>query len=66
MDKDRIEDLHHFGILYKVDILESDVKKDADGQDSFGCQFYEIKNLHKKDLTPFAVEGLELLGYHLK
>lgn len=65
MAKDVVEDLHHIGILYKVDILEDKVKEEPDGLDSNGCFFLEISKLHKKDLTPFAIEGLELLGYKL-
>ena len=64
--KDLIEDLLHIGILYKVEVKENKLKEDPDGLDSNGCNFYEIKELHKKDLTPFTIEGLELLGYKLK
>ena len=66
MTKTTIEDLHHIGILYKVDVKEDKLKEDPDGLDSNGCNYYEIKKLHKKDLTPFTIEGLELLGYKLK
>ena len=66
MEDDLIEDLHHIGILYKVDVLENNVKEEADGIDSNGCNFYKISELNKKNLTPFAIEGLELLGYKLK
>ena len=66
MEKDLIEDLHHIGILYKVEIKEDKLKEDPDGLDSNGCNYYEIKNLHKKDLTPFTIEGLELLGYKIE
>lgn len=65
MEEDVIEDLHHIGILYKVEIEEDKVKEEADGIDSNGCNFYKIKDLSKKDLTPFTIEGLELLGYSL-
>lgn len=65
VNKDLIEDLHHIGILYKVESLEADVKVEADGLDSNGCSFYEIEKLKEKDLTPFAIEGLKLLGYSL-
>lgn len=61
-----IEDLHHIGILYKVEVEEDTVKEEADGIDSNGCNYYKIKNLSKKELTPFTTEGLELLGYSLK
>lgn len=65
MEKDVIEDLHHIGILYKVDVEEDNVKEEADGIDSNGCNFYKIKDLSKKELTPFTIEGLELLGYSI-
>lgn len=66
MEEDVIEDLHHIGVLYKVEALEENVKEEADGIDSNGCSFYEISKLKKKDLTPFAIEGLEILGYSLE
>lgn len=65
MEEEVIEDLHHIGILYKVEVKEDTVKEEADGLDSNGCSFYDIHELHRKDLTPFAIEGLELLGYSL-
>lgn len=66
MTKNTVEDLHHIGILYKVEVEEDTVKEEADGIDSDGCNYYKIKNLSKKELTPFTTEGLELLGYSLK
>lgn len=60
------EDLHHIGLLYKVEVEEENVKEEADGIDSNGCNFYKIKDLNKKELTPFTIEGLEVLGYKLK
>ena len=64
--EDLIEDLHHIGILYKVEVEEDNVKAEADGIDSNGCDFYKIKDLSKKDLTPFTIDGLEILGYKVK
>ena len=61
-----LEDLHHIGILYKVEVEEDTLKSEADGLDSNGCDFYNICDLHKKDITPFTVEGLQILGYHIK
>lgn len=66
MTEKTIENLHHIGILYKVEVKEDKLKEDPDGIDSNGCNYYEIKDLHKKYLTPFTIEGLELLGYKLK
>ncbi len=66
MTEKTVENLHHIGILYKVEVKEDKLKEDPDGLDSNGCNYYEINKLHKKDLTPFTIEGLELLGYKLK
>ena len=65
MEEDLIEDLHHIGFLYKVEVLEDNVKQEADGIDSNGCNFYKISELDKKQLTPFTIDGLKLLGYIL-
>ena len=65
MEKDLMEDLHHIGILYKVEVLEDTLKETPDGLDSNGCNYYEISSLKKEELTPFAIEGLELLGYKI-
>lgn len=65
MEDDLIEDLHHIGILYQVEVLEDSLKEEADGIDSNGCSYYEISKLHKKDITPFAYEGLTYLGYKI-
>ena len=66
MEEDLIEDLHHIGILYKVKIKDDKLKEEADGLDSNGCDYYEISKLKKEELTPFTIEGLELLGYQVK
>ena len=64
-DDDVIEDLHHFGILYKVR-AKGKIKVDSDGIDSNGSNWYEIKNLNKENLSPFTIYSLEKLGYKLK
>lgn len=66
MTEDTVEDLHHFGILYKVEVENYELKEEPDGIDSNGCNFYEINKLNKNDLTPFTIYGLEKLGYKLK
>ena len=65
MKRDTIEDLHHFGVLYKVK-TEGTLKTTPDGLDSNGCNWYEIKKLKKDEVTPFVIRGLEKLGYKLK
>ncbi|MBP5678393.1 MAG: NUDIX hydrolase [Bacilli bacterium] len=57
------EDLHHIGILYRVEVLEDSLKEEPDGLDSNGCFYYDISSLHASDITPFTKEGLEILGY---
>ena len=65
MEKDLLEDLHHVGILYRVSVLETELKKDADGLDSEGASWYFIEDLKKSELSPFAIYSLEKLGYKL-
>lgn len=64
--EDLTENLHHIGLLYKVEVEEDNVKEEADGIDSNGCNFYKIDDLSRNDLTPFTIEGLEFLGYKVK
>lgn len=66
MEEDVLEDLHHIGILYKVDVLEDNVKEEADGLDSNGCNYYEISKLKSSQITPFTLDGLKILGYDIK
>ena len=65
MEKDIIEDLHHFGILYEVKIKDKVLKSDPDGLDSNGASWYLIKDLKRDELTPFALYSLEKLGYKI-
>lgn len=66
MDIDTYEDLHHIGVLYTVKISDYNLKKDADGLDSNGADWYNISDLSKENLSPFTIMGLEKLGYKLK
>ena len=66
MGDDLYEDLHHIGVLYKVSVSNFDLKKDADGLDSEGANWYKIEDLRSLELSPFAKYGLEKLGYKLK
>ena len=65
MDDNKIEDLHHIGILYKVSINEKELKKESDGLDSEGASWYLIGDLKKEQLTPFAIYSLEKIGYKI-
>lgn len=61
MTEDTLEDLHHIGIIYKVEIKEENVKEEPDGIDSEGCNWYDIKSLNKEELSPFAKYVVERL-----
>lgn len=65
IDEDTVEDLHHIGIFYTVDVKEKQLKEDGDGQDSLGAKWYPIENLKKEELSFFAILVLEKMGYHL-
>lgn len=54
MEKGLWEDLHHIGIIYKVDTNAADLKSDADGLDSEGANWYNISDLNEEMLSPFA------------
>ena len=59
MTEDTKEDLHHIGILYKVEIKEDKLKDTPDFLDSEGCNWYDIKTLNKEELSPFAKYVIE-------
>lgn len=63
LDEEAVEDLHHIGIFYTVEFSDNHLKKEADGQDSLGAEWYEINNLKKEELSPFTILVLEKLGY---
>ena len=65
MENDLFEDLHHIGILYRVRVSDLNLKKDADGLDSCGADWYSIDSLSKDGLSPFAIYGLEKMGYKI-
>ena len=54
MTEDTKEDLHHIGILYKVEIKEEKLKDTPDFLDSEGCNWYDINTLDTNELSPFA------------
>ena len=59
MTEDTIEDLYHIGIIYSVTSFQNELKKEADGIDSDGSDWYEIKKLDLENLTPFARRVVE-------
>lgn len=56
-DEEYNEDLQHVGIIYKVKLNKADydkIKKNADGLDSLGANWYPIEQLDIDKLSPFA------------
>ena len=64
-DDEYNEDLQQIGILYKVELKDYIVKEYGDGLDSNGCSFYDIEKLSQSEITPFTLEGLQLLGFKI-
>lgn len=63
MKSDLIEDLHHIGILYIVEIKEKNIKETPDGIDSNGGLWLDINNITKDNSSPFLWYSLKMLGY---
>lgn len=58
-----IQDLHHIGILYTVEIECNELKTDADGLDSLGGEWKDIDKVKEDDVSPFTWIALKKLGY---
>lgn len=58
-----IQDLHHIGILYIVEIEGNELKTDADGLDSLGGVWLDIDKIEEKEVSPFTWMALKELGY---
>lgn len=58
-----IQDLHHIGILYTVEIESDELKTDADGLDSLGGEWIDIDKVKEEDVSPFTWMALKKLGY---
>ncbi len=63
---DKLEEMHHIGIIYIVEISSSSVKETSDGQDSLGAKWLPIESLNKDMISPLAYEELIKLGYKIK
>ena len=58
-----IQDLHHIGILYTVEIEGNELKTDADGLDSLGGEWKDIDKVKEEAVSPFTWMALKKLGY---
>lgn len=57
LDETHLEDLQHIAIIYDVTLDKSSfdkIKKDADGLDSLGAEWYNVDSLNIEDLSPLA------------
>ena len=52
--KEETINMHHIGIFYKVTLKTNDLKTDADGQDSQGANWYNIKDLTEDMVSPLT------------
>lgn len=59
---DKMENMHHIGIIYEVESYEGTIKEDADGLDSLGACWYPIANLKEEDISPLTYDALKLKG----
>ncbi|MEO2204556.1 NUDIX domain-containing protein [Paenibacillus pabuli] len=52
------EELHHIGILYDVQLKSdkqaSEIRKEPDGEDSLGADWFTLEQVRHLSLTPFA------------
>ena len=56
---DKIENMHHIGIIYEIKSYEGTIKEEADGLDSLGAYWYPIEDLKKEDISPLAYDALK-------
>lgn len=63
MEENLTEDLHHLGVLYKVEIKEENLKIDPDGLDSDGAVWLNIDMLNEDMVSPFTWHALKKLNY---
>ena len=63
VDDKLIQDLHHIGILYTVEIDGDKLKADADGLDSLGGLWMNIEDIREEEVSPFTWMALKELGY---
>ena len=58
-----IQDLHHIGILYRVEIDNDELKTSTDGLDSLGGKWKDTDKIKEEDVSPFTWMALKKLGY---
>ena len=53
---DELEEMHHIGIIYQVELemANAPIKRDGDGQDSLGAEWIPLEKLKFIPVTPFV------------
>ena len=68
--QNKIINVHHIGIFYKILKYKNKIKKkikiDEVNDDSLGADFYDINKLKKENLSDITILELEKLGYNLE
>ncbi len=68
--QNKIINVHHIGIFYKILKYKNKIKKkikiDKVNDDSLGADFYDISKLKKENLSDITILELEKLGYNLE
>lgn len=56
--ENQLEELHHIGILYDVELTSKafELKIDGDGEDSLGAEWVPLEELEHMETTPFVKE----------
>lgn len=56
--EDQLEELHHIGIIYSVELLNNNytLRTDGDGQDALEARWIPIGELEGLEVTPFVNE----------
>lgn len=54
----QLEELHHIGIIYDVELLDNryELRTSGDEQDSLGARWIALDELPELDVTPFVAE----------
>ncbi len=60
---EKMENMHHIGIIYKVDIEKGNIKTDADGLDSLGAIWMDFDELNQDNISSLTYEILKKYNY---
>jgi 8-oxo-dGTP diphosphatase len=54
--EDKLEEMHHIGMIYDVELVDEtfNLRTDGDGQDSLGAKWINVQDLKNMPVTPFV------------